>query len=156
MLNAKRPGESLVDATYLLMPHQANPAGTAFGGAILSWIDMTACMAAQRHCQMQVVTASIDTVSFRAPINVGDHVILKARLSYVGTSSMEISVTVIKEDPYSGQKTEATRAYVTCVALDANNRPADVPRLLVETEEEKNEHEQACRRVAARKESRGK
>ncbi|MCK5171806.1 MAG: acyl-CoA thioesterase, partial [Planctomycetes bacterium] len=100
------------------MPHQANPHGTAFGGVIMAWIDMIAAMAAQRHCGKEVVTASIDSLSFREPIHIGDHVVLKACVNYVGRSSMEIGVQVIREDPYSGKQIIATTSHLTFVALD--------------------------------------
>ena len=65
------------------MPDQANPYGTAFGGVIIAWIDMIASMAAQRHCGKEVVTASVDSLSFEEPIRIGDHVVLKASVNYV-------------------------------------------------------------------------
>jgi len=100
------------------MPHQANPYGTAFGGAIVAWIDMVASMAAQRHCGKEVVTASIDSLSFKEPIRVGDHVVLKACVNYVGNTSMEVGVRVIREDPYGAKPVIATTAHLTFVALD--------------------------------------
>ena len=71
----KKPADSAVESRYLLMPHQANPYGTAFGGVIIAWIDMIASMAAQRHCGKEVVTVNIDSLSFKGPIHVGDHVV---------------------------------------------------------------------------------
>ena len=70
MTNAqgKTPSQSAVETRYLMMPHQANPQGTAFGGTIMSWIDMVAAMAAERHCGMEVVTAGIDSLVFKKPI----------------------------------------------------------------------------------------
>ena len=98
MKNTKTPSQSKVETRYLVMPDQANPAGTVFGGIIVSWIDMIASMAAQKHCGKPVVTASIDSINFRKPINIGDHVVLKAAVNYVSKTSMEIGVIVIKED----------------------------------------------------------
>jgi acyl-CoA hydrolase len=148
----KNPKDSAVITRYLLMPHQANPHGTAFGGAIVAWIDMTAAMVAQRHCGKEVVTAGIDSLNFKEPIRVGDHVILKASINYVGTSSMEVGVQVSREDPYTGQQVIATTAHLTFVALDKNKRPTDVPPILPETEQEKRRYENAELRVKARKE----
>ncbi|UCF17051.1 MAG: hypothetical protein JSW59_06230, partial [Phycisphaerales bacterium] len=65
---AKTPSQSAVETRYLIMPHQANPHGTAFGGVIMAWIDMVAGMAAQRHCGKEVVTAGIDSLAFKEPI----------------------------------------------------------------------------------------
>lgn len=148
----KTPAESAVETRYLVMPIQANPQGTAFGGAIVGWIDMTAAMAAQRHCGREVVTAGIDSLIFRQPIRIGDHVILKAAVNYVSRSSMEVGVQVIREDPYSGVQVLATTAHLTLVALDENKRPVPARPLLPKTPEEKQRYENARLRVQARKE----
>ena len=148
----KTPGESAVETRYLVMPQQANPQGTAFGGAIVSWIDMVAAMAGQRHCGCEVVTAEIDTLVFRHPIRIGDQVVLRASINYVSRSSMEVGVQVTREDPYSGEQIIATTAHLTLVALDENKRPTPVPPLLPETLEEKRRYEKARLRVEARKE----
>ena len=126
----KTPSESAVETRYLVMPQQANPQGTAFGGAIVSWIDMVAAMAGQRHCGREVVTAGIDSLVFRHPIRIGDQVVLKAAVNYVSHSSMEVGVQVIRDDPYSGEHMIATTAHLTLVALDENKRPTAVPPLL--------------------------
>ena len=149
---SKSPKESAVVTRYLLMPHQANPQGTAFGGAIVAWIDMVAAMAAQRHCGKEVVTASIDSLVFKEPIRIGDHVVLKASINYVGRSSMEVGVQVSREDPHGGDKVIATTAHLTFVALDENKRPIAVAPILPETEQEKKRCENAKLRVKARKE----
>jgi len=148
----KSPSQSSVETRYLLMPHQANPYGTAFGGVIMAWIDMVAAMAAQRHCGREVVTAGIDSLAFKEPIRIGDHVALKASVNYVSRSSMEIGVRVIREEPYSGRKAIATTAHLTFVALDENKKPTPVPAILAETEQEKRRYENARLRVQARKE----
>lgn len=148
----KAPGESAVETRYLVMPQQANPQGTVFGGAIVSWIDMTAAMAGQRHCGRDVVTAGIDSLVFRQPIRIGDHVILRAKVNYVSRSSMEVGVQVIREDPYSGEQILATTAHLTLVALDENKKPMAVRPLLPQTEEEKQRYENARLRMQARKE----
>ena len=151
-MEGKKPGDSAVESRYLLMPHQANPYGTAFGGVIIAWIDMIASMAAQRHCGKEVVTASIDSLSFKEPISVGDHVVLKASVNYVGHTSMEVGVRVIREDPYSTKQIIATTAHLTFVALDKNKHPCPVAPILPETVDEKRRYENAKLRVQARKE----
>jgi len=148
----KSPGESAVESRYLIMPHQANPQGTAFGGVIVAWIDMVAAMAAQRHCGKEVVTAGIDSLAFKEPIRIGDHVALKATVNYVSRSSMEVGVQVIREDPYTGQKVMATTAYLTFVALDEDKKPTAAPPILPQNDEEKRRYENAKLRVQARKE----
>ena len=148
----KSPRESSVETRYLIMPHQANPHGTAFGGVIVAWIDMVAAMTAQRHCGKEVVTAGIDSLVFKEPIRIGDHVVLKASVNYVSRSSMELGVKVTREDPYTGQQVTATTAYLTFVALDENKRPTPAPPIVPETEQEIRRYENARLRVQARKE----
>jgi len=149
---AKTPSQSSVEARYVLMPDQANPCGTAFGGAIVAWIDMVAAMAAQRHCGKEVVTASIDSLNFREPIHIGEHVVLKASVNYAGRTSMEVGVQVSREDPYTGRSTVATTAHLTFVALDENKKPTPVPAIIAETEDQKRRYSNAKMRVKNRKE----
>jgi acyl-CoA hydrolase len=148
----KTPRASAVEARYLLMPEHANQYGTAFGGAIVAWIDMVASMSAQKHCGREVVTAGIDSLVFREPIGVGDHVVLRACVNYVGRTSMEVGVQVTREDPYSGESKIATTAHLTFVAMDENKRPCPVEPVVPETEDEKRRYENAKVRVKARKE----
>ena len=152
MNDAKTPRESVVESRYLVMPQHANDCGIAFGGTIMSWIDMVAAMVAQRHCEREVVTVSIDKLSFLAPIQIGDHVLLKASVNYVGQTSMEVGVQVIKENPYQGQSVRATTAYLTFVGIDRNKKPTPIPRLSPETPDEIRRFENAKLRVAARQE----
>jgi acyl-CoA hydrolase len=152
----KTPAESAVVTRYLLMPNQANPYGTAFGGAIVAWIDMVASMAAQKHCGKEVVTAAVDSLSFREPIYVGDHVVLRAAVNYVGRTSMEVGVRVTREDARTGREVVATTAHLTFVALAKNKKPTPVPPIIPETADEKRRYENAKMRVQARKELLGK
>jgi acyl-CoA hydrolase len=149
---AKSPSQSAVESRYLIMPHQANPHGTAFGGVIVAWIDMTAAMAAQRHCGREVVTAGIDSLSFKEPVRIGDHIVLRASVNYVSRTSMEVGVRVTREDPYTGEEAVATTAHLTFVALDKNKKPTPAPPIRPETDQEKRRYENARLRVRARKE----
>jgi acyl-CoA hydrolase len=152
MSKSKNPRQSAVVTRYLVMPDQASPYGTAFGGAVVAWIDMVASMAAQRHCGTEVVTASIDSLSFRQPIYVGDHVVLKASVNYAGRTSMEVGVRVTREDPYTAKEVVATTAHLTFVALDKNKKPTPVPKIAPRTSDEKRRYANAGMRVQARKE----
>ncbi|MHC4115107.1 MAG: acyl-CoA thioesterase [Planctomycetota bacterium] len=147
----KTPRESAVEARYLLMPDQANPHGTAFGGSIVAWIDMVASMAAQKHCHKEVVTVSIDSLHFKEPIYIGDHVVLKACVNYVGRTAMEVGVQVTREDPLSSHKIVATTAHLTFVALDEDKKPTVVPPIVPKTANEKRRYKNAELRVKARK-----
>ena len=150
--NGKKPSQSMVESRYLLMPDQANPLGTAFGGVIMSWIDMVASMAAQRHCGKEVVTAGIDSLSFKEPIHIGDQVVLKASVNYAGRTSMEVGVRVLKESPFDDVSVITTTAHLTFVALDENKKPTEIPPVVPETPDEKRRYENAKLRVKARKE----
>jgi len=148
----KNPGESAVESRYLVMPQHANQYGTAFGGVIVAWIDMVAAMAAQRHCGTEVVTAGIDSLIFKKPIRIGDHVLLRACVNYVGRTSMEVGVQVVREDPAGGQSVVATKAHLTFVSLDKNKQPTVVPPVTPQTEAEIRRYEHAKLRVKNRKE----
>lgn len=151
-VKSKTPKESAVETRYLIMPHHANPQGTVFGGVIMSWIDIVAGMAAQRHAGCDVVTAGIDSLTFKEPICIGEHVTLRASVNYVSRSSMEVGVRVTRENPYDGKQTIATTAHLTFVALDKNKKPTPVPPILPETPEEKKRYKNAELRVKSRKE----
>ena len=152
----KTPADSAVETRYLVMPGHANAFGTAFGGAIMSWIDMVAAMAAQKHCGSEVVTAGIDSVAFEAPVHIGDQVVLLACVNYVSKTSMEVGVKVLGEDPVSGQRVTATRAFLTFVSIDQDHRPVPVPPITPQTDEEKRRWNNAALRVKSRKELRQK
>ena len=151
-VKGKTPSESAVETRYLIMPQHANPHGTAFGGVIMSWIDIVAGMAAQRHTGCEAVTACIDSLSFKEPIRIGDHVTLRASVNYVSHTSMEVGVQVTRENPYDGLQSIATTAHLTFVALDENKKPTPVPPIIPESPEEKKRYKNAELRVKARKE----
>ena len=146
----RTPRDSTVEARYLVLPQHANDLGIAFGGTIMSWVDMVAAMAAQRHCGGKVVTVSIDRMSFLSPCHIGDHVLLRASVNYVGHTSMEVGVQVVRENPYTGARVRATTAYLTFVALDANEKPTPKPPLRAERPDEVGRVEIAKLRVASR------
>ena len=150
-MDGKRSSESSVESRYLVMPNEANPHGTAYGGVIMAWIDMIASMAAQRHCGIEVVTVGVDSLVFKEPIYIGDHVVLKSSVNYVGNTSMEVGVKVIKEDPCSHIQVVATTAHLTFVALDENKHPTMIVPILPEKEDEKRRYSNAKLRVQIRK-----
>lgn len=136
-MEAKSPKESLAEMTVVMLPSDANPKGNVFGGVILKHIDLIAGVVAKRHARTNIVTASIDRVNFLRPVFIGNGLILNARINYVGRSSMEIEVKVEAEDFEKGVKTLTGTAFVTCVALDESGRSTEVPRLLLESDEDK-------------------
>lgn len=130
---AKPVSESQHETSELMMPHHANNLGHVFGGVMLSMMDKTAAVAAFRHCRMNVVTASIDRVDFREPILVGDLVVMKASVNFVGRTSMEVGVRVEAEELLSGRRRHTNSCYLTFVAVDRNGKPIEVPGLVPET-----------------------
>jgi len=151
-IKTKTPKESRVESRYIVMPQHANDYGIAFGGTIMSWIDMVAAMVAQKHCECEVVTVSTDKISFLEPIAIGDHVVLKASANFVSHTSMEVGVQVTKENPYTGASIRATTAYLTFVGLGPNKHPIAIPHLVPETPDEIRRYSNAKLRVESRKE----
>lgn len=143
--------ESRTEMNHLVLPQHANVHGTVLGGTVMHWLDLAAAVTANRHCRRPVVTASIDQMSFLAPINIGQLACLKATLTLVDKSSMEIRVDVESEDLLTGERRHTSTAYVTFVALDpVTRRPTPVPPLVLETDEERAEHARGLERRRAR------
>ncbi len=147
MDKSKLVSSSQVVMTQLVLPSHTNSLDTIFGGTIMSWIDIAAAIAAQRHSNKSVVTASIDQLSFIAPVKKGWVVNLKASINFVSRTSMEVGVRVEAENPVTSELFHTASAYLTFVAVDDGGRPVEVPSLVLETEAEK-------RRFAAAKKRR--
>jgi acyl-CoA hydrolase len=146
MGNAKPVSASQVIMTQLVLPTHINAMGSIFGGTIMSWIDIAAAIAAQRHSNKEVVTASIDSLSFIAPVYKGWVVNLRASVNFTSKTSMEVGVRVDAENPKTGEVFHTASAYTTFVALGSNGKPTAVPELKLETEDEKRRFEAAKRR----------
>ncbi len=130
----------------LMMPTDANVLGNVFGGSIMKYMDEIAAIVAWRHAGKNVVTASIDRMNFFAPVFVGNLLILKASVNYVGTTSMEIGVRIEAQDPSTRKGVHAGSCYLTYVALDEKGKPTPIPPLLVKTAEEKRRFKEALAR----------
>ena len=156
LANAKpqTPSYTYVQMTQVVMPQNTNIHGTVFGGEIMSWMDICAGVSAQRHCRMPVVTASFDDVHFVIPIKHGYVVILESQINAVFKSSMEIGTIVTAENPLTGERKIAVRAYSTFVSLDKSGRPQPVPKLIIENPEEKIREQAAYARRQRRLEHR--
>ncbi len=146
-LTPKTVADSAVEMRFLVMPNDTNPQNSIFGGVVMSWIDMAAAMVAERHSNRPVVTVHIDDLSFKAPIKIGDHVLIKASLNYVGKSSMLIGVKVVAENPFTGITRHTTTAYLTFVALDDIGKPIQIRGLIPETTEEKRRFSEGQKRI---------
>ena len=133
---ARRVHETQYETGQLMMPQHANILGHVFGGVVLSMMDTTAAVSAIRHARLACVTVSVDRVDFREPIHVGDLVIMKSSVNYVGRTSMEIGVRVETENLLTGLRRHTNSCYLTFVAVDRNGKPVPVPPLKPETPEE--------------------
>ena len=144
------PADSETQMTEIVLPQHANAVGTAFGGTVMSWIDVCAAVTAHRHCRRVAVTASVDDLHFRAPLRVGDVVVLESRVNAVFNTSLEVGVRVDREDPSSRQRTRCVEARLTFVCLGDDGRPTRVPGLELQTDEERNIAQGAAERRAHR------
>jgi acyl-CoA hydrolase len=142
------------DSSALMMPEDANLLGNVFGGAIMALMDKTAAVCAMRHARQQCVTVSVDRIEFREPIHVGELVVLKASVNFVGRSSMEVGVRVEAEDLRTGLRRHTNSCYLTFVAIDPAGRPAEVPTIVTESRDERRRYEAAEARRARRLEER--
>ncbi len=129
----KTVSESRHESSQLMMPQDANNLGHVFGGVVLSMMDKTGAIAALRHCRTSVVTASIDRLDFREPIHLGELLVMKASVNYVGRTSMEVGVRVEAENLFSGVRRHTNSCYMTFVAVDADGHPVPVPALKPES-----------------------
>jgi acyl-CoA hydrolase len=146
--------ESQHETSELMMPQHANNLGHVFGGVILSMMDRTSAVAAIRHARSSCVTVSVDRVDFREPIHLGDLVVMKASVNYVGRTSMEVGVRVEAENLVTGVRRHTNSCYLTFVAIDTAGRPIPVPPLLPESADEHRRHAAAEQRRRRRLEER--
>ncbi len=146
MKKSKFPRESFVVMTELVLPNDTNGLTNLMGGRMMHMMDIVAAISAQRHSNRIVVTASVDNVSFKYPIRLGNVVTLNAKVTRAFGSSMEVHIIVWAEDIPSNEKVKSNEAFFTFVAVDQGGRPIDVPELMPETQEEKTMYEGALRR----------
>jgi len=142
----KKPEESLVIMTELVMPDHCNMLFNLMGGRMMHWMDVVGAIAAQRHSGGLVVTASVDSISFAEPIKLGNVVTLTAKVTRAFNTSMEIHIDVCAEDVPNNRKFKSNTAYLTFVALDGQGNKKQVPQVAPETEAEKIQFEEALQR----------
>jgi acyl-CoA hydrolase len=143
---AKPVRESCSEYFELALPTDVNHFGFLLGGRVMHLVDMAGAIAAMRHAGRPVVTASVDHMDFLHPIHIGQLVILRSSVNRAFHSSMEVGVKVLVEDLLTGQRKHTCSAYLTFVAIDPEGKPAPIPPVLPETEEEKRRYEQAGQR----------
>ncbi len=153
-MNRRPPSKSArasrVEMTEIVLPQDTNQYGHAWGGRVMALIDKAAAIAATRHGRTNVVTASVDSLTFRAPVRQGHILKLYASVNAAFRTSMEVGVKVLSEDPLSGRQAHCCTAYVTMVALDANAQPTPVPRLLPDGRDARRRQREALERRRAR------
>lgn len=149
-MDAKRPTESLTAMAQVMQITDANTAGFVHGGSIMKLVDSAAGVASMRHAQRRVVTAQVDSLTFHAPVHIGDVLSLTACVTQAWNSSMEVEVTVHREDPVTGAQDHTTTAYLTMVALDEHGRPVAVPGVAPENDEERRRQREAETRRRSR------
>jgi len=149
-MQTKKPSDSLTVMTEIVLPNDTNVFGSLMGGRLMYWMDIAAAIAAQKHCNAPVVTASVDNISFENPIKLGNTVHIEAKVSRAFTTSMEVHLKVWGEDFQQQYKYKSNEAYYTFVALDPNRKPRTVPQLVPETQDENRLFEGALRRRQVR------
>ena len=132
----KFPRESFVSMTELVLPNDTNTLNNLMGGRLMHWMDIVSAISAQKHSNCMVVTASVDNISFKHPIRLGNVVTLKANVTRAFNTSMEVRITVEAEDIPSGKKIDSNNAYFTFVAVDQAGARIPVPEIQPETEQE--------------------
>jgi len=148
---AKTVRASASEMAEVVLPAQTNPLGKLLGGHVMHLVDIVAAMAAHRHSNCYVVTASVDYIDFHNPVNLGEIVTLRSHVNRVFHTSMEVGVEVHSENVLTGERKHTTSAYVTFVAIDEHTRkPKPVPPLIVKSAEERRRWEEAAERRKAR------
>ena len=135
-MNSKSPKESHTIMNELVLPNDTNSINNLMGGRLLHWMDIAAAISAQKHCNRIVVTASVDNVSFKHPIKLGDVVTIEAKVSRAFNTSVEVRLDVWAQNIPSGSKVKSNEAYYTFVALNQDGNPMRVPELIPETIED--------------------
>src|SRR4051794_28379503 len=147
---AKRADESMTEMVQVVLPNDANPLGYILGGTVMHLIDIAGAIACHRHTRTLLVTAAVDGLQFLHPIKVGDLIILKAHVTCVFQTSLEVLVEVFSEETLTGRQQRTSQAYLTFVAISRDGNRVTVPPLLLETEDEKRIAEDARGRRAER------
>jgi len=145
-MSSKKGSASLIIMTEIVLPNDTNVFGNLMGGRLMYWMDIAAALAAQKHCNAPVVTASVDNISFEYPVKLANAVHIEAKVTRAFTTSMEIHLRVWGEDLILQNKYKSNEAYYTFVALDAAGKPKQVPQLEPDTPEEKKLFDGALRR----------
>jgi acyl-CoA hydrolase len=149
-LAPKSPALSATHHEQLVRPQHTNAHGTAFGGEVMAWVDSVAAAAAMRHCGKAVVTASIDSLHFLAPLPMGWLALLDAHVNHAWRTSCEVEVNVKAYNPVTGESHDTVTAFLTFVAIDSLGKPSPIPPVLPHSQDEKDRSDAAQSRRAIR------
>lgn len=149
-MEEKFVSESFTVMNEIVLPNDTNTFGNLMGGRLMYWMDIAAGIVAGKHSNAPCMTASVDNLSFKTPIKLGNIVHIEAKVTRAFNTSMEIHLKVWGEDIIHQYRYESNEAYFTFVALDPNNKPRIVPQLVPKTDEEKAMYEGALRRRQVR------
>jgi uncharacterized protein (TIGR00369 family) len=150
MTEAKPASESRIVLHQLMLPEHANAHGNVHGGVIMRMVDEAGAICAMRHARRPCVTISIDSMTFRQPVHLGELLICTANVTWVGKSSIEVWVHVHSENPVTGATSHTNSAYVVYVALGPDGRPCPAAPLLLATEEDRTAFAEGAQRQAYR------
>jgi len=145
-MQGKSPRESYTIMNELVLPNDTNTLNNLMGGRLLHWMDIAAAISGQKHCNRIVVTASVDNVSFKHPIKLGDVISIEAKVTRAFNTSVEIRMDVWAQNIPSGTRVKSNEAYYTFVALDQDGNTVPVPELIPETPEDLILYDGALRR----------
>lgn len=149
-MTPKRPSESFTEMVQVVLPNDASPLGFILGGTVMHLIDIAGAIAGSRHARTPLMTAAVDGLQFLHPIKVGDLIILRATVTAVFRTSLEVEVEVFSEETLTGVRQLTSRAYLTFVAVDRAGGRVEIPPLLLETDAERLKAKEAETRRAER------
>ncbi len=148
--NQKTVSASRVRMNELVMPNDTNPLGNLMGGRLLHLMDICSAISAQRHCNRNVVTVSVDSVEFKQAIKLGEVVVIEGEVTRSFKTSMEVAMKVWAENLRTGSRRLCTTSFYTFVAVDADGNPVPVPPIIAESDFERQRYDEAAERRAIR------
>jgi acyl-CoA hydrolase len=145
-MEARKASNSFTTMNELVLPNDTNTFGDLMGGKLMYWMDIAAYLSAAKHCNSAAMTASVDNISFKTPIKLGNVICIEAIVTRAFNTSMEIHLKVWNQNMITQTRVLSNDAFFTFVALDENKRPKKVPEIIAETEEVIKYYEGALRR----------
>jgi acyl-CoA hydrolase len=145
-MEARKASDSFITMNELVLPNDTNTFGDLMGGKLMYWMDIAAYLSAAKHCNSAAMTASVDNISFKTPIKLGNVICIEAIVTRAFNTSMEIHLKVWNQNMISQSRVLSNEAFFTFVALDENKHPKKVPEIIAESEEEIKYYDGALRR----------